>query len=115
MRKDIAKLWSAAAKSREFKQGFGYLDKGHKLCVMGILCNLALVYGVCDTEEVDKNLYNFDKELGRVPVSVKNWAELRGQNGEMEGEFVTLAGLNDVFGYTLGELGSVIEENWEKL
>jgi hypothetical protein len=115
MNYEIAKLWSAAANSGEFSQSFGYLDKDGGMCILGVLCNLAVVAGVCDVEEVKKHVYSFDNQLGRIPKSVQAWAEMYGQNGEMRGEFVNLNFYNDVLHLTLPELGDMILENWERL
>ena len=115
MNHNIAKLWSKAAKSGEFSQSSYYLDKDGNVCIMGLLCNLAVVAGVCDAEEMKGHVYSFDGQLGRLPQSVKDWAEMYGHSGEIRGEFVNLTALNDLYGYTLPELGEVIEENWERL
>lgn len=114
MRKDIAQLWCRALRSHEFVQGKGFLDKEGKYCPLGILTALAMLEGVCDVTETKKG-YAYDKELGRVPVSVQHWAQLHGQNGEIRGEFVNLTAYNDIYGYTLPELAIVIEENYERL
>lgn len=114
MKKDIAILWTSALRSREFTQGFGYLDRNGSMCFMGVLTNLAMISGVCDVVETQKG-YAFDNEMGRLPLSVKEWAGMRGQNGEMEGEFVNLTAYNDFYGYNFTELAEIIEENYERL
>lgn len=114
MKKEIAELWTRALRSGEFTQGIGFLDKNGKLCPLGVLSQLAMCYGVCDFTPV-QTVGAYDNELGRVPVSVKEWAGLYGQNGEMKGEFVNLTALNDLYDYTLPEIAEVIDENWERL
>lgn len=114
MRKEVADIWCAALRSGEFKQGYGYLDLGHSLCPLGILTNLAMTVGICDCTEV-KGKYAFDGELGRLPVSVQEWAGMYGQSGEIRGEFVNLTAYGDLYGYTLKEIACVIEENYERL
>jgi hypothetical protein len=114
MRKEIADLWCEALRSGEFPQGMGYLDKSGKVCILGVLVNLAMCMGVCDFTPV-KDKGAFDNELGRVPVSVKEWAEMYGQNGEIRGEFLNLTWYNDFGGYDFTELADIIEENYERI
>lgn len=114
MNKQIAQIWCQALRSGEFTQSSGYLDRGKSQCVLGVLVQLALTVGVCDYTEV-KNFGAYDNELGRVPVSVKEWAGMYGQSGEIRGEFVTLTWYNDFGGFTLSEIADIIEENWERL
>lgn len=114
MKKEIAQLWTRALRSDEFEQGRGYLDKANKVCVLGVLSQLAMTMGVCDYTPV-KKVGAYDNEIGRVPVSVKEWAELYGQCGEMKGELLNLTFYNDYLHYSLSEIADVIEENWEIL
>ena len=48
MKKNIMKRWVSALRSGEFKQGKGALEAKGKHCCLGVLCELALVEGVCD-------------------------------------------------------------------
>lgn len=114
MKIEIAQLWCRALRSGEFVQGKGFLDKADTFCVMGLLVNLAMISGVCDVVKTKKG-WAYDNELGRVPVSVKEWADLYGQNGEIKGDFITLSGYNDIYNYTFTELADIIESNVDLL
>jgi hypothetical protein len=114
MRKEVAEIWSKALRSGEFVQGIGYLDKKQSQCPLGILCLLALTVGVCEVAAI-KNAFAYDNQLARLPESVKEWAKMYGQNGEMRGEFVNLTWYNDVGEYTLEEIADLIDERWERL
>lgn len=114
MKLEVAQLWCKALRSGEFIQGKGFLDKDNSACPLGVLVNLAMTFGVCDYNYV-KGKGAFDNETGRVPVSVQNWAELYGQNGEMKGEFVNLSAYNDIFNYTFPEIADIIMDNVEVL
>lgn len=114
MRHEIAQLWTQALRSGEFTQGKGHLDDKGKLCPLGVLSQLAMLLGVCDYTEV-KGRGAYDDELGRLSISVKEWAGMYGQNGEIKGEFVTIAGLNDLFDYDFIDTAVYIEENYERL
>lgn len=114
MRKEIADMWVDALRSGEFTPGVGYLDCDKKLDSLGVLVTLAMLLGVCDYNIV-KNKGAYDGELGRVPASVKEWAGLYGQSGEIQGEFITLAGYTDLCGYTFTDIADIIEENYERL
>lgn len=115
MKIEIARIWANAARSKEFKQGKGYLDKDNTLCILGLLCQIAIIQGVCDVQEAKKSLYSYDKQLGRLPVSVQEWAGMSGQCGEIKGEFVNLTWYNDHGDYTFPELAEIIDNNWENM
>lgn len=114
MKQAIANVWCQALRSNEFVQGYGFLDKNGKVCPLGILSQLALTVGACDVTETPKG-YAYDKELGRIPESVKEWAGMYGQSGEIKGEFVNLTFYNDRLNFTLPEIADIIEEHWEDL
>lgn len=114
MKKEIAQLWSRALRSGEFSQGFGFLDLGDSYCPLGVLANLAMCFGICDFAPKNGK-GSFDDQLGRIPVSVMEWAEMHGQNGEMKGEFVNLTFYNDKLKYSFNDIAVIVDENWEKL
>lgn len=114
MKREVMQLWCQALRSDEFTQGRGYLDKNNSQCVMGVLVQLAMTMGVCDYTPV-KKVGAYDNEIGRIPVSVMEWAELNGHCGEMKGELINLTFYNDYLHYSLPEIADVIEENWEIL
>lgn len=114
MRKEVAQVWAQALRETAHKQGKNALEHRDKVCPLGVLTLLALTVGVCDFDTLSHFSY-FDGVAHKLPDSVKAWAKMRGNSGEMEGEFLNLTALNDICGYTFHDLARVIEENWEKL
>jgi hypothetical protein len=130
MKSEIKDLWIKAAKSGEFKQGRGYLEKGGKCCILGVLSLLALSEGQC-TYQLKKGASAFDNRRRSLSYNVMNWAGI-GQDEDDEGEKLmlqkdwgkvpvmyrgkqtTLADLNDS-GLSLEELADIIEANWRSL
>ncbi len=114
MKKDIAELWCKALRSGEFKQGGYALYYEDTYCVMAVLCTLAMLEGICDYDERNGFGY-FDGDGGFAPVSVVKWAGLNSGCGKIDGEFLTLQGLNDFKQWDFSELADLIEEKYEQI
>ena len=114
MRKEVAQVWAAALRDSSSKQGRNALEHRGKVCVLGVLCLLALTVGVCDYEEIDGFSY-FDGENRKVPLSVKKWAKIKeDQPVTFPDYFVSITWLNDN-GYTFNELADLIEKHYDSL
>lgn len=114
MRKEVAQVWAGALRSNEFEQGKFALEHGRKACPLGVLTLLAMTVGVCD-HETHHNFSFFDGTAHKLPDSVKNWAKMNGNSGEIKGEFLNLTWYNDVGGYTFPEIADIVDEKWESL
>lgn len=134
MNKKIAKQWVAALRSGDFKQGEGRLESNDgQNCCLGVLCNLAMLEGVCDYSHISNGFHNevkFDGKDEFLPRSVKDWAGMKSYSGKLTKEIafgkdvsfpkqtVTLAQLNDGDAFrtrSFNEIADLIEKNWEIL
>jgi hypothetical protein len=119
MKKEAKDLWVKALRSKEFQQGRNGLYRDNKMCVLGVLCMLAMINGVCDFEEFKsgtfKGMAAFDGKAGVLPQSVVEWAEMLSNNGSIKGEFVTLSGMNDFGLYDFDQLADIIDKHWENM
>lgn len=115
MKKSIAKLWIKALRSGEFKQGIGTLEsKQGELCCLGVLCNLALVEGICGYyNDSDKPIY-FDESSALLPDSVKLWARMNSEQGSLFEKAYSLSHFNDT-GKSFDEIADIIEKHWKQL
>lgn len=97
------KKWIAALDSGEFKQGKAALQEGMKFCCLGVAC-MALI-------PKTKRHYYGKVLLGIHPIDQlgsPDW--LKAINGDFEkktGQYLT--DLNDEFGYTFGEIATLLE------
>ncbi len=105
--------WVNTLRSGEVPQGGYALENRGKLCVLGVLCLIALMEGVCDYD-VKGNLGLYDGRSGKLPDSVREWAGLQPGAIAVPGEFVSLTWMNDN-GWTFTELADLILENYEQL
>lgn len=115
MKEDIKNLWVKAARSGEFQQRGYALYRNNKYCIMGVLAMLAMLEGICDYSENSSGEGLFDDEVAKLPQSVVDWAELKSDSGIIKGEFVTLQGYNDTFGYDFEQLADIIETHWQDM
>lgn len=114
MKKAIAKKWIAALESGEFKQAKNKLeDKSGACCCLGVLCNLALVEGVCDYENRCVYKY-FDDNTIVLPESVLSWSGMKSVNGKIKSIGTDLATLNDD-GKTFKEIAQLIKKHQKEL
>jgi len=114
MKKQIADMWVDALRSGEFKQGFSHLEKDGANCCLGVLCNLALVEGVCDYDS-SIVVSRFDGVSLCLPKSVLEWAGMVNRCGLMVDDETSLVELNDVAMSSFNEIADAIEKNYEKL
>jgi len=119
MKKKVMKQWTKLLRSGKFKQGSGNLLHRGKHCCLGVLCELALVEGVCDFEyNQTYNSNRYDQQSGTLPLSVREWSGMKSDIGYLKtlgGEFPSLAALNDEGGRTFRQLANIIEKNYKKL
>jgi len=114
MKKQIADMWVDALRSGEFKQGFSHLEADGANCCLGVLCNLALIEGVCDYDG-RRDVSRFDGVSGCLPPSVMAWAGMVSRYGSpVDGE-TSLVNLNDGAMSSFNEIADAIEKNYEKL
>jgi hypothetical protein len=89
MNSQVKKMWVDALKSGDYKQGVGYLhsihENEHAYCCLGVLCELAIENGVELEVKHDSvvakwsdgpGLFIYDGEIGILPESVRQWADL---------------------------------------
>jgi len=115
MNKRVKALWIQALRSKEFKQGtFKLADRG-RFCALGVLCEIALLHGVCTYDDEA-----YDGKQRRLSYNILRWANIA-QKGEkffdkreqevvvrVKGRLTTIAQLNDA-GVSFNEIALVIE------
>ena len=114
MNKAIKKLWVAALRSGEYKQGEGQLrletETGTSFCCLGVLCNLhAQAHPEIAAKQTKPEVYMGLQDL--LPPDVLTWAGLTLCSGDHV--FInelnrTLARHNDE-GHTFAEIADAIE------
>lgn len=113
MKRKIARQWSAALDSGEYKQCTGRLRKGDKFCVMGVLCNLhAQAHPEIAAKQKVKSKYLGQDELPADEVIA--WAGMCNDSGNISGE-LELVELNDSKKLTFPEIAKVIRKYWKEL
>ena len=114
MKKSIMKKWVTVLRSGEFKQIQGKLETDKGNCCLGVLCNLALVEGICDfSMHNDFYISNmFDNVSGVLPGSVLKWSNVKHECGKFGKR--SLVRMNDG-GSTFLEIADAIEKNYKKL
>jgi hypothetical protein len=125
------RVWVAALRSGEFKQGKGRLvrkdpDTGvWKHCCMGVACVLADRANVEMEVLVSAECKSFDGSTTLLPKPVYNWLGLDGDNdredprvhvpnvpGNGEPDLFTLSVINDDFGFTFHQIADLIEADY---
>lgn len=113
MKRSIARKWSKALESGEYKQGTGQLRKGDKFCALGVLCNLhAQEHPEIATKERVKSRY-----LGAVtelPLDVMLWAGMISCNGYISSGN-SVVGMNDGLEMSFKEIAKVVRKEWAEL
>src|SRR5687767_2980139 len=118
MKKHIMEKWVAALRSGEFKQTRGTLEDSKGNCCLGILCNLALVEGVCDYyPENSIRVARFDGSCDILPFSVMKWAGMKSEDGCFGNKETGVAYLTEINddGASFDKIADIIEKNWRKL
>ena len=133
MKKEIAKLWVDALRSRKYTQAKHVLhNDDNGFCCLGVLCDLAIKTGAVsispvieeenyDGEVVHYDSYHYDGESEELPSVVQEWAGIktglgtyRREDKEFSEKEETLAQDNDR-GMTFDEIADIIESNVENL
>lgn len=128
MKKNIAKLWTAALRSGDYKQGRNALHKINKhneetFCCLGVLCDL---YQKDRRKKKKKGLFvgktspsasiAYNYLIGSLPLEVMHWAGISSPTGRVSGSsYYSLANLNDSLGYDFNYIAKFIEDNVEIL
>lgn len=106
----VAELRNPAYEGRQIK---GYLRRGDKFCVWGVICNAhAKNYPEFAAKQTEKERYG-DNAYGPCH-EVRRWISPRGHlptlnyNGQIRG----LAGLNDTTGLSFKQIADLIEQQW---
>ena len=129
MKKEIAKIWTKALKSGDYKQGrFALRDNKDCFCCLGVLCDL---YNKDRKEKKKKSIkilgpeydgnknltvFQYGKQKDFLPIAVRKWAGMSSNKGWVNG--VNLSDLNDGRlnkPYNFKEIAKFIEEHSENL
>lgn len=120
MREDIKQEWVAALRSGKYSQGVDALHTStlpgvHKLCCLGVLCEIAVQHGVLEPARWDpvELAFTYDNHNMDLPRKVMEWAEIpdsRGGTVEMDRGQTTLALMNDG-GYSFDQIADAIEDS----
>ena len=129
MKKEIAKIWTKALKSGDYKQGrFALRDNNDCFCCLGVLCDL---YNNDRKEKKKKSIkilgpkydgnknfevFQYGNQKDFLPLAVRKWAGMSSNKGWVHG--VNLSDLNDGAlnkPYNFKELAKFIEEHSENL
>lgn len=108
MKKSIMKKWVAALRSGEFTQIQGALENPSGNCCLGVLCNLALVEGICDYK-----CGLFDGESAVLPKSVQKWSGITSASAIFGANSLTHQ--NDSADKSFLQIANIIEKNYKKL
>lgn len=123
MKKEIAKLWTAALRSGKYKQGqlalHSIQNNNETFCCLGVLCDL---YQQDRRKKKKKGLFVNKTEpscieynhVGRVlPLVVSDWAGMNSYSGVVGNQSLTC--LNDHMGYDFKRIAKFIKDNVEVL
>ena len=122
MNRKIAELWIADLRTNP-PQSRGVLFDGNGHCCLGRLCELNGLKPV-ENRHSDRNTYYYDDETFMLPSQVKEWAEMKSDDGSY-GSYIgvsryigedsgTLTDDNDS-GKTFAEIADIIEAHIEEL
>jgi hypothetical protein len=113
MKRSIARKWSKALESGEYKQGFGQLRRGDKFCALGVLCNLhAQEHPEIAAKEKVKSRYM--GASAKIPFDVMEWAGMNSSNDSIT-LYNTIVDMNDTEKMPFGEIAKVIRKNYKLL
>ena len=114
MNKAIKKLWVAALRSGEYKQGEGQLrvatETGTSFCCLGVLCNLH-AQAHPEIAAMNDNPEMYMGEADVLPAAVIKWAGVKLQSGDyviIDNHYERLSHHNDI-GRTFAEIADAIE------
>lgn len=108
MNAEIKKLWVAALRSGDYKQGRSRLRNSYdnKFCCLGVLCNLhAQMHPDIAAKQTSSAMY-FGEDC-YLPKKVKQWAQLFERNPSVNSS--SLVELNDENRMSFSDIADVIE------
>lgn len=122
------KLWIAALRSGEYKQGASRLSMSGKFCCLGVLCETAIRNGIkIDRYEVedstfDDNVIAYDGAVSVAPATAFGWVGLIAPDGSLKDidaasghplyKFCSLSMANDE-GASFEEIADLLEKHPE--
>ena len=131
MKKNIAKLWTSALRSGDYKQGYNSLHLINKhneetFCCLGVLCDLyqkdrrKKKKKMLDVNKTAAFVVEYNAHGASLPSEVMRWAGIATALGDFGfnssvGACTSLANLNDGLGYDFNYIAKFIEDNVEVL
>ena len=113
MNPEIKTAWVDALRSGEYTQGRRALQVNGEFCCLGVLCDLAVKAGANVHVAYEENFVTYDSCKGMPPLSVRAWAGISTDDGDIvdDGDevFGLLADRNDR-GDTFALIAEIIEE-----
>jgi hypothetical protein len=122
MKRSIAKLWVAALRSDDYKQGRFQLRCGDRFCCLGVLCNLhAQTHPRIAAQQSRPHIYMGQKAY--LPFEVIRWAGIEtGDDPKLSASVTTTLGkaryftsLNDAQRLSFNEIADLVDANWETI
>jgi hypothetical protein len=109
MNLEIAKQWTDALRSGEYKQGRSVLCRDGKYCCLGVLCEIAKANGLRLSRKIKNGTVRFGGDSIAPPLHVQRWAGLKSRGGTYvhKGHRKHLADDNDG-GKTFAEIADLI-------
>lgn len=104
-RKEVLRLWVAALRSDEYKQGHGWLRTvgGSRYCCFGVLCDLAARDGGQQWRQRGGEMWVYDNNSSYIPDRMAKWLRLQ--------EYVTiLVNRNDTQKWSFAKIADYIEK-----
>lgn len=132
MKKDVAKKWVSALRSKKYKKGLRALKVKTKTgvvrhCCLGVLCELyqkehgkKLRVATREAELYEKlprrcSVYSFAKNAHSLPATVMRWAGIENSDGALKGpRYITLSNVNDN-GYSFEKIANIIADRFTDL
>ena len=114
--KENRKIWVAALRSGDYRQGMNALRLGDCYCVMGVLCDVSNLGGWKRIKDsvVQSYSVNGNSSSHMIPDAVRDWVGLRSNSGYSMTAY-SLIGFNDVEQMNFSDLADFIESEPEGL
>ena len=121
MKEEVKNLWIEALRSGEYSQTQSTLSDEDGFCCLGVLCEVAIKNGVQievkegDPETGSSRSYDGEQEL--LPKSVRNWAEMEGNTGDLpeRSTCLSLVEMNDDCNKSFKQIAVTIGHYWKEL
>lgn len=114
--------WIAALRSGEFQQGKAYLNKGDKMCCLGVLCEVAIRNGVVmnvDRDTMFPEVLAYSDSITVPPPVVMDWLygpnRLEHRIPKIEHPVMgspTVIQLNDLHDWTFEQIADGLEKTY---